>query len=139
MVECEHRQADDGLDIVRGALHGLVYAVPLWSVLGIATIFVVQDGPTSEGASLVVMLAAVGVTILTRPFLRSLWMRRFPEIRSALVAEVRRTHPPLSLACQTFALCALAGAYLQFYFLEVNLEIASLKSVTVFLPVNPVT
>lgn len=139
MVRCEHRQADDGLDIARGALHGLLFAIPLWIVLGIVAILVVQDGSTNESTSLVLMIAAVGATILARPFLRVLWMRRYPEIKSAFVPQFRRTNPPLSLARQTFALSALTGAYLQFYFLDVNLQIASLNSVTVFLPVSSMT
>lgn len=85
------------------------------------------------------MIAAVGATILARPFLRALWMRRYPEFKSALIPLSRRSHPPLSLVRQTFALSALTGAYLQFYFLEVNLQIASLNSVTVFLPLSSMT
>lgn len=85
------------------------------------------------------MIAAVGATIVARPFLRALWMRRYPELESALILLLRRTQSPLSLARQTLALSALTGAYLQFYFLEVNLQIASLNSVTVFLPVSSMT
>lgn len=138
MVECERGESDHGLDIARGALHGLLIAIPLWGAFAIATIFVAQGGPAGETASLVLMIAAVGTTILTRPFLRTLWMRRYPEIRSRLVAECRRVHSPL-LARQTFALSALTGAYLQFYFLDVSLQIAYLSSVTVFLPVSSMT
>jgi hypothetical protein len=138
MVRCEHRQADDGFDVARGALHGLLFAIPLWSVLGIVAV-VVQDGSTSESTSLALMIAAVGAAIVARPFLRALWMRRYPELESALILLLRRTQSPLSLARQTLALSALTGAYLQFYFLEVNLQIASLNSVTVFLPVSSMT
>lgn len=138
MVRCEYRQADDGFDVARGALHGLLFAIPLWSVLGIVAV-VVQDGSTSESTSLALMIAAVGATIVARPFLRALWMRRYPELESALILLLRRTQSPLSLARQTLALSALTGAYLQFYFLEVNLQIASLNSVTVFLPVSSMT
>ena len=77
------------------------------------------------------MIAAVATTILARPFLRALWARRCPEIRRRLVVEFRRMHPPLPLARQTFALSALTGTYLLFYFLDVNLQIVSLNSVTV--------
>lgn len=139
MVQCQHRQANDGLDIARGALHGLLIAILLWTVLGIVTILVFQDCSTNEGKSLALMIAAVGATILVRPFLRALWMRRYSEIKSALIPLSCRTHPPLSLARQTFALSALTGAYLQFYFLDVNLQIASLKSVTAFVPLSSMT
>lgn len=138
MVQCEHGQAGEGLDIARGALHGLLFAIPLWGVLGIVAILV-QDGSTSEGTSLALMIAAVGATIVARPFLRALWMRRYPELESALVPLLRRTRSPMSLARQTLALSALTGAYLQFYFLEVSLQIASLNSVIVFLPLPSMT
>lgn len=139
MVRCELIQADDGLGIARGALHGLLFAIPLWSVLGIAAFLGVQGGSTSEGTSLALIIAAVGATITARPFLRALWMRRYPGLESALVPLLRRTHPPQSLARQALALSALTGAYLQFYFIEVSLQIASLSSVTVFLPVSSMT
>lgn len=45
----------------------------------------------------------------------------------------------MSLARQTLALSALTGAYLQFYFFEVSLQIASLNSVIVFLPLTSTT
>ncbi|MGQ0510716.1 MAG: hypothetical protein ACT4P9_08885 [Betaproteobacteria bacterium] len=93
----------------------------------------------NESTSLALMIAAAGATILVRPFLRACWMRRQPELESALISLIRRTHSPRSLARQTFALSALTGAYLQFYFLEVNLQIASLNSVIVFLPLNSMT
>ena len=73
------------------------------------------------------------------PFLRALWMRRYPELESAPVPLLRRMHPPMSLARQTLALSALTGAYLQFYFFEVSLQIASLNSVIVFLPLTSTT
>jgi len=136
MLWCEHRQADDGLDIARGALLGLLFAIPLWSVLAIAAIHVFRDGSTNEFTSLALMIAAVGATILARPFLRALWTRRRPALESALILLLRRTFPPMSLGRQTLALGALTGAYLQFYFIDVNLQIASLSSVTVFLPVS---
>lgn len=139
MVRCEYRQADDGLDIARGVLHGLQFAIPLWIALGIVAVLVVQDGSINESTSLALMIAAVCATILARPYLRALWMRRYPEFKSALISLSRRTYPPLSLARQTFALGALTAAYLQFYFLEVHLQIASLNSVTVFLPVSSMT
>ncbi len=139
MVRCEHRQADDGLDIARGALHGLQFAAPLWIALGIAAIYLVQDGSTNESASLALMIAAVGATILARPLLQTVWKRWHPELESALLPLFRRTFPPMSLARQTLALSALTGAYLQFYFIEVGLQIASLNSVTVFLPLTSMT
>ena len=139
MVDCERGQADDGLEIARGAFHGLLFAMPLWFAFAVVTVFVLQDGPTSERSSLVLMIAAVAATILMRPYLRALWTRHYPTIRSMFLAQFRQPRPSLSLARQTFALSALTGAYLQFYFLEVNLQIASMRSVTVFVPVSSMT
>lgn len=50
--------------------------------------------------------------------------------------RVRREIAPNAILRQSLLLSALVGAYLQYYFLDVHLQIASLHSVTVFVPVS---
>ena len=57
----------------------------------------------------------------------------------ALSLQACRVVVPVSLFRQSLALSALVGAYLQYYFLEVNLQIALMPSLTVFLPVAPMS
>jgi hypothetical protein len=64
---------------------------------------------------------------------------RYVEPRSTLSHEARPVVAPQVLLRQSLALSALVGAYLQYYFLEINLQIASLHSITVFAPVASMT
>ena len=64
---------------------------------------------------------------------------RYVEPKSALPQQTRRAVAPNSLFRQSLALSALVGAYLQYYFIEINLQIASMNSLTVFLPVTSMT
>ena len=185
MTLCGHRDANDGLDIARGLLRGLLLAIPLWTMLGIVPFLVVQDGAIDESTSLALMIAAVCGSILARPYQRVLWAKfkeqkildlrlsgrdagmrtrarpasrhndqkksvgqginsiedllRSVEPEPASRPRPRRAHVAPSLFRQSLALSALAGAYLQYYFMEVNLQISSLNSFTVFLPVASIT
>lgn len=64
---------------------------------------------------------------------------RYVEPKFAPRQKARRAVASPSLFRQSLALSALAGGYLQYYFIEVNLQIASLHSLTVFLPVTSMT
>ena len=61
---------------------------------------------------------------------------RHVEPKQVSSHRVRREIAPNALLRQSLSLSGLAGAYLQYYFVEVNLQIASLHSLTVFLPVT---
>ncbi len=182
--------AGDGL--ASGLLVGLLIAIPLWILIGIALVSAFQKGPIGATISLAFMIAAVCEVILARhvfkEFWTRLWRRRFPVFnRSAWrsahqhIARTRRTAavgtsaisyleqiagrrimsvqdllgvigaPPAtrpaaasrtssvrerpSTLRQTVAFASLAIAYLQYYFWDVNLQIASLHSVTFFVAV----
>jgi len=64
---------------------------------------------------------------------------RYLESKSEPIPQSRRMHSTPGLMRQTVALSALVGAYLQYYFLEVNLQISALNSVIVFLPASSIT
>ena len=64
---------------------------------------------------------------------------RFVESKRASKPRPHHAQIAPSLLRQSLALSALAAAYLQYYFLEVHLEISSLSSLTVFLPLTATT
>lgn len=61
---------------------------------------------------------------------------RYIEPKRASSFRTRREVAPFVILRQSLFLSALVGAYLQYYFLEVHLQIASLRSITVFVPVS---
>ena len=139
MTQCERSDTDECFDSVQGLINGALIAIPLWLLLGIVPVLAFQNGSIDESTSLALMIGAVCETILARPYLRALWVRLHLELKSTAIPPPRRVQPPYSLLRQAIALSALVGAYLQFFFLEVYLQIASLNSVIVFLPVSSMT
>lgn len=184
--------ADDGL--AHGLQVGLLIAIPLWILIGIALVSAFQKGPIGGAISAAFMLAVVCEALLARrtfkEFWSRLWRRWFPVFnRSAWrnahrhIARTRRTPvantsaisyleqisgrritsvqdllgvigaPPAarpaavsrtgstserpSTLRQTAAFASLAIAYLHYYFWDINLQIASLHSLTVFVAVKP--
>ena len=139
----ERNEAGNGPDVWRGLINGLLIAVPLWVVLGIMPALVLQHWHMDEAASAALMIAAVCEAILVRPHARKFWagIRRlaYAELQSSPSNQSRRAVAPGSLLRQSLALSALAGAYLQYYFLDVYLQIASLPSLTLFPPATSMT
>ncbi len=133
--------SEDSSD-VRGAFRGLLIAlpiaIPLWAMLLALPELAAHNGHIGESASLALMLAATGMAILLRPRARDLLqvLRRVAD-RSPGLPSSGPAAPPLMR--QALALSGLAGAYLQYYFLDVYLQIAALNSLTVFVPVNSLT
>ncbi len=64
---------------------------------------------------------------------------RYVEPKSAPSKQASPVVAPHELLRRSLTLGALVGAYLQYYFLEVNLQIAALHSLTVFVPVTSMT
>ena len=169
MVQCERRYAVDGFDIGPALVNGLVIAIPLWVILGVVLALVFQHWPLEEAGSAALMFAAVCEAILLRPLLRPYLRKlqhvlrdqdspqsvlenvtgrrfysiedllRYVESNSAPLIQARPVVAPYSIFRQALTLSALVGAYLQYYFLEVELQIASLHSLTVFVPVTSTT
>ena len=61
---------------------------------------------------------------------------RYVDVKRVSSQRTRPAIAPKALIRQSLALSALVGAYLQYYFIDVNLQIASLHSLTVFVPVS---
>ena len=115
-----------------GLVNGLLIAIPVWVLFGIGLVALVENGPIGETISLGIMIAAISEAILLRHALRGPMALSGNILRSSLARGVHAMRP---LFRQTMALSALAAGYLQYYFLEVNLQIAALNSVIVFVPV----
>lgn len=148
MVPCDRSDAVDGFDTGPALVNALLIAIPLWVILGVVLALVFQHGTMEEAGSAALMIAAVCEAILLRPLLRPYLrklragIRRYADFRrmdSRRDAGARRARPAHSLFRQALTLSALVGAYLQYYFLEVALQIASLHSLTVFVPVTSTT
>ena len=134
MQSAQRRQED----AVNGSLVlGLLIAIPLWVLAGITGILVFQEAPISATQSAILMIAAVCELILLRYYLRSFDAKaRYRELLARSGLTARRMGPGLLIAKQALALGALVATYLHYYFWEVQLQIASLNSITVFIPVT---
>ena len=134
---------ENGGDFVLGVIVALLLAIPFWAALGIAAILVFQSGPITRGQSIALLLAGVVEIILLRYAwrayrpkidLRQLF-RRYSIVPAPPVASIL----PATLAFrstlkQSGLLAALVAAYLHYYYWDVQLQIASLNHLTVFVP-----
>ena len=120
----------DGSELVRGVITALLLAIPLWALIGIALILVVQEGPITRGQSATLMLAAAAEAIL----LRYAWRAYGPQLPFRdWLADVVFARPSMQGVKQIALLGGVAAAYLHYYFWDVQLQIASLNRVTIFI------
>jgi hypothetical protein len=134
---------ENGGDFVLGVIVALLLAIPFWAGLGIVAILVFQSGPITRGQTIALMLAAVVEIIL----LRYAWRAYRPKIdlRQLFRRYIVAPAPPVARALpatrafrstlkQSGLLAALVAAYLHYYYWDVQLQIASLNHLTVFVP-----
>ena len=120
----------DGGDLVRGVLIALLLAIPVWALVAIALILAFQDGPITRGESAALMLAAAAEAIL----LRYAWRAYRPQLPfREWLADVVFAPPTSQALKQTALLGGLVVAYLHYYFWDVQLQIAALNRITVFI------
>ena len=125
----------NSVELRHGVVVGLLISIPLWVCIGVGVILLLLERPFTEAESGVLMVAATVELILLRHAWRTFQPRiRYRELLVRAGASVTGAHLPLLK--QTSLLAGLVGAYLQYYFVDVHLQIASLKSVTVFVPVS---
>ena len=132
MQRANSREGGDcGFKLIQGLVSGTLLSVPLWVCIGVAVAVVFQDGPITRLQSAILLLAAAIELVL----LRRTWRAINPRTRSrapapqprAAVTAVRLSQPkPLLL------LLGVVGTYLHYYFWDIQLQIASMPSVTVF-------
>jgi hypothetical protein len=132
-MQWQERRSDDevdGSELVRGVIIALLLAIPLWALIGIALILAFQGSPITRGESAALMLAAAAEAIL----LRYAWRAYRPRLPFRdWLADVVFARPTGQALKQAAFLGALAVAYLHYYFWDVQLQIASLNRVTVFI------
>jgi hypothetical protein len=131
MQSAQRRQED----AVNGSaeIHGLVLGV----LAAMVFILVVREAPITTTESVMLVIAAVCEVILLRPALRKFDAKgRFGELLARAGLTSQRSSPRPSFAKQALTLSALVATYLHYYFWDVQLQIASLNSVTVFVPVT---
>lgn len=118
------RADSDGLG--QGLLNGLLLAIPLWACIGIGFIWLALERPLNQVEQTVLVVAAVVELILLLPSLS----RLRPRMRNA---ELRRATAAPGMLRRVSLLSATVAAYLHYYYWDVQLQIASLNSVTVFI------
>jgi len=136
-MRTKHRQRDgpgNSGALRQGVVNALVLAIPLWAGIGIAFILLVLQRPISEAESAALMIAAACEFFLLRHVLLRTAAARTPDSEPLArpVPAMQRPSRRRPVLKQALTLSALAATYLQYYFWDVQLQIASLNSVTVF-------
>jgi len=115
----------------RRLLDGALNFVPLWACVGIAAFVLVQERRMDAiAATLLVATAALGLFELRR-----YWLRAPPRPAAVTLQPAVATVAPRARRFQlkqTVMLACLVGAYLHYYFWDVQVQIAALPHVTVF-------
>lgn len=112
--------------LIQGILLGAALSIPLWAGIGAAAILLLQEEPMTQAEIAALVFAAAVELVL----LRFLW--RLSRPRFDFRHRPARPATRAALLKRTALLAGLAVAYLHYYFWDVQLQIASLKSVTVF-------
>ena len=113
------------------------HSVVLGVLAGLVVILVAREAPVTATESAILMIAAVCEVMLLRHSLRNFAAKaRYRELLARAGFTARRPAPRPSIVKQALALSALVATYLHYYFWDVHLQIASLNSVTVFVPVS---
>ena len=111
----------------------LLISIPVWAAIGIGTVLLYFERPLSEVERAALAFAAVAELVL----LRIAWRRRYllPLRRGTPARAVAaRRRPWLPSMRRPAMMAAAAGAYLHYYYWDVQLQIAALPSLTVFVP-----
>jgi len=128
-----HSGAPGSRGLRQGVVNALLVAIPLWACIGTGIVLLYLERPLTGVEGVVLTFAAIVELILlrlSRRTLRPLIQYRELLARAGAGAPVARQ----PLLKQTALLTGLVGAYLHYYFWDVQLQIASLHSVTVFVP-----
>lgn len=123
---------------VYGLQFALLLSIPLWVVAWLVAIWAFQTTSFTAFEFVLLMLAAAGELYLLRRFLQTSEAKGGAPglFRQRIAAAFGTPWPPL--VTRSLALSALSAAYLQYYFWDVYLQIASLNTVVVFVPVRPI-
>jgi hypothetical protein len=132
MVEQQRTHDSDvgGSAFILGIFIALLFAIPLWAAIGVGAILLFQDEPFTTGQT-AALLAAAGIEAI---LLRYAWRAFRPQLGlRGLLARALSARPTRPVLKQTAWLGGLVVAYLHYYFWDVQLQIAVLNKVTVFI------
>jgi len=120
----------EGGALVEGVVFAALLSIPLWAAVALAAIGLLQEGPFTALQSAGFMLALAAEAIL----LRYVWRRTGLKARIAAVLA-RRAFPTdrRQMLRRAAFLAALVATYLHYYYWDVQLQIAQLNHVTVFI------
>jgi hypothetical protein len=124
-------EGERDFELIQGLMSGALLSLPLWVCIGVVITAITQDGPVSGLQVAILFLAAAAELALLRQGWRFLHPSRpgapAPLQSSAATLAVRSAQlKPLLL------LLAATGAYLHLHFWDIQLQIAAMPSVTVF-------
>jgi len=121
---------------VHGLKVALLVSIPVWMAAGLTAILTLQYSPISALECVAFMCLAVAELLLLRDILnpRGAQAQWPAPVQSSILARSGMPWP--SMVKRALALSGISVAYLQYYYLDVQLQIAALHSVTVFVPVN---
>jgi hypothetical protein len=121
---------------VHGLKVALLLSIPVWMVAGLTSILTLQNSPITALECVALMCLAAAELLLLRHFLnsRDAPARRAVPVQGSILATIGM--PWSAMVKRSLALSGMSVAFLQYYYLDVQLQIASLHSVTVFVPVN---
>ena len=116
-----------------GLISALLLAIPIWAGLGLGLVFNVANRRLDMPEGIALAVAAVVELVLLQYAWRTLGWRfgLRPSFAMAGVGPGRG-----SVWRQSSLLFGIVGAYLHYYFWDVYLQIESMKSVVVFLPLT---
>lgn len=119
---------------VHGLKVALLLSIPVWMIAGLTAILTLQDSPITAFECVALMCMAGAELLLLRHFMNSRAAPAQAPVQGGILAKIGMPWP--SMVKRSLALSAMSVAYLQYYYLDVQLQIAALHSVTVFVPVN---
>jgi hypothetical protein len=111
----------------------LLVSIPIWAAIWVATVLFYLERPLSDVESAALVLAAAAELVLLRLAWRRQYLHPHPrESPAHPVASPGRAWLPTLRRPAMMA--GAAAAYLHYYYWDVQLQIAALPSLTVFVP-----
>jgi hypothetical protein len=120
----------EGGTLVEGVVFAALLSIPLWAAIAVAAIALFQEGPVTAMQSAAFMIAAAVEAIL----LRFVWRKH--DLKSRILGVLARTAAPEQwrpVLRRAAFLGGLVAAFLHYYYWDVQLQIAQLNRVTVFI------
>ena len=124
------RDESEAQSLVEGVIFASLLSIPLWAVIAAVAIALFQESPLTALQSVAFTIAAAVEVILLRHVSRKHGLTA--RIRAALARSVLPADRR-SMIKQAAFLGGLVAAYLHYYLWDVQLQIAQLNRVTVFI------